>query len=64
LDGLGMGGVMGPGEEDSWRYGKAFFATAILNSVIVFWAADLFWRGVDRRCVGLARSVEGWLCRR
>lgn len=64
LGGLGMSGAMELGGEDSWRYGKAFFVAAVLNSVIVFWAADLFWRGIDRRCVRLARRVEGWLSRK
>jgi hypothetical protein len=60
-----IGGVEGmAGEGDTWRYGKAFFAATVLNAVVAFWVADLFWRGVDRRCVRLARGVEGWVCRR
>jgi hypothetical protein len=60
-----IGGVEGmAGEGDTWRYGKAFFAATVLNAVVAFWVADLFWRGVDRRCVRLARGIEGWVCRR
>ena len=58
--GMRIGGV-GAGE-DSWRYIKAFFVAAVLNVVLVIWVADLFWRGVGRRCVRFARAVERWVC--
>ena len=68
-DAVGMAEMNGRDEVgvegiDNWRYGKAFFAAAVLNAIVVLWAADLFWRAVDRRCVRFARWVEAWLCGR
>ena len=40
-------------------YGKAFVACALINTVVVFWGADLFWRLVDGRAVRWGRWVEG-----
>lgn len=37
----------------------AFWACWVVNVVVVFWAADLFWRVVDGRVPGWGRWVEG-----
>jgi peptidoglycan/LPS O-acetylase OafA/YrhL len=63
--GDGVGGIGGVGiGADEWRYGKAFFVAGVINLVVVLWAADLFWRSVDRPSVRMARKVEGWISRR
>jgi hypothetical protein len=43
------------------RYGKSFLAAAVINVIVVFWAADAFWRAVDGRVVKWGRYVEGWV---
>ncbi|KAN0104229.1 Acyltransferase family domain containing protein [Hyaloscypha variabilis] len=40
-----------------WWHG--FLGAAVVDWVVVFWAADVFWRGVDGRVVGWGRWVEG-----
>jgi hypothetical protein len=45
-------------------YMWAFLGCAVVNVVGVFWVADLFWRGVDGRCVGWGRWVEGLVTER
>lgn len=35
-----------------------FMGAWIVVTGVVVWAADLFWRGVDLRCVALAKWVE------
>ena len=47
-------------EYDAKIYGRAFVVCALLNTVAVFWAADLFWRAVDGRAVRWGRWVEGF----
>lgn len=39
-----------------WR---SLVGCAVVNWVVIFWCADLFWRAVDRRVPGWGRSVEG-----
>lgn len=46
-------------ELDEDLYWRAFWLAGIANAVAVFWAADLFWRGVDGRAVRLGKWVEG-----
>ncbi|KUJ10506.1 uncharacterized protein LY89DRAFT_596299 [Mollisia scopiformis] len=46
-------------EPGSWGFVRAWAAAGIVCTVVVFWATDLFWRGVDRGCVAGARWVEG-----
>jgi peptidoglycan/LPS O-acetylase OafA/YrhL len=46
-------------EYDSKVYGKSFVACALINTVVVFWGADLFWRLVDGRAVRWGRWFEG-----
>lgn len=48
-------------ELDEDLYWRAFWLAGIANAVVVFWAADLFWRGIDGRAVRLGRWVEGLL---
>jgi peptidoglycan/LPS O-acetylase OafA/YrhL len=43
------------------QYMKAFGTCMVINTVVAFWAADLFWRVVDRRSVRWARRVEEWV---
>jgi peptidoglycan/LPS O-acetylase OafA/YrhL len=45
-------------------YGRAFVVCALINTVVVFWAADLFWRLVDGRAVRWGRWVEGLVLER
>jgi peptidoglycan/LPS O-acetylase OafA/YrhL len=46
------------GTVGSGAYAAAFVACGVINIVVVFCAADAFWRVVDRRCVGWGRRVE------
>ena len=50
-----------PEEYGMGRYGRAFLGAGVLNCLVVFWVADLFWRGVDGRVVSWGRAVEGWV---
>jgi len=42
------------------RYLLGFALGSAVLGVTVFWAADLFWRGVDCNAVKLSRRVEEW----
>ncbi|RDL36360.1 uncharacterized protein BP5553_05712 [Venustampulla echinocandica] len=44
---------------DSWHWGAAFIAGGIMNTVLCVWAADIFWRAVDAKSVGLAKWFAG-----
>lgn len=50
--------VIVTGVVNGGTYAAAFVACGVINTVVVFWAADTFWRVVDRRCVGWGRWVE------
>jgi peptidoglycan/LPS O-acetylase OafA/YrhL len=43
----------------SGQWWKALLGCAVLNFVVVFWCADLFWRVVDGRMPRWGRCVEG-----
>lgn len=43
--------------DKAWWMG--LFGCAVINWVVVFWCADLFWRAVDGRTVGWGRWAEG-----
>ena len=45
----------GRGEAKQKLY--AFSVAVVVNSFLCFWAADLFWRGVDAKCIMIARIV-------
>jgi peptidoglycan/LPS O-acetylase OafA/YrhL len=47
----GMGAFVG-----AWALGMVIVGT------VVFWVADLFWRGVDAQAMRFARTLEGWVC--
>lgn len=51
-------------EVDGRTYGKAFLLCVIANTVAVFWAADLFWRIIDGRVIGVGRRIEGLFVRK
>ena len=54
---------VGGGIRNKWATGEGKpFVTAYLIAMMVvaflsFWIADLFWRGVDRKCVTLAKQI-------
>lgn len=48
------------GNEGGYEYAEVFIVACALNTVLCIWIADLFWRGVDRRCVGFARMFAEW----
>jgi peptidoglycan/LPS O-acetylase OafA/YrhL len=45
----------GTGAEEQKLY--AFLVAVVVNSFLCFWAADLFWRGVDTKSLKIARIV-------
>ncbi|GME49711.1 Acyltransferase 3 [Neofusicoccum parvum] len=49
--------VVGYETMTSWLFGFLVGSSVVI--VVVFWAADLFWRVVDMRCVAFARWFEG-----
>jgi peptidoglycan/LPS O-acetylase OafA/YrhL len=46
-------------ECEAGQWWKSLLGCAVVNWVVVFWCADLFWRGVDGRVPGWGRWVEG-----
>ncbi|RAK97890.1 uncharacterized protein BO80DRAFT_319764, partial [Aspergillus ibericus CBS 121593] len=46
------------GVEEVWRYVVGFGGAYVVFVGVVVWIADLFWSGVDRGFVALARRVE------
>jgi peptidoglycan/LPS O-acetylase OafA/YrhL len=47
------------GKETQFQKEMGFGAAFICVTIAVVWSADLFWRGVDKRCVVFARWLEG-----
>lgn len=45
-------------DADSWTYSRWFAVAAVVNTIVCFWLADLFWRFVDLRCVVFAKWLE------
>ncbi|MCJ1356782.1 MAG: hypothetical protein MMC33_006778 [Icmadophila ericetorum] len=46
------------GTKRRWTYNTGFAITSLLLTPVIVWAADLFERGVDARCIKLAKWVE------
>ena len=44
---------------ESGRWWQALLGCAVLNLVVVFWCADIFWRVVDGRVPAWGRWIEG-----
>lgn len=42
------------------RYGVQFACAALINTVVLFWTSDVFWRLVDARAVRATRRLWGW----
>jgi peptidoglycan/LPS O-acetylase OafA/YrhL len=47
------------GRETQFQKEMGFAGGFVVVTIAVVWAADLFSRGVDKRCVALARWFEG-----
>jgi hypothetical protein len=56
--------VIVTGKVGATTYAMAFVACGVINAVVVFWAADAFWRVVDRRSVGWGRWIEEFVSER
>jgi len=50
-------------EPEARVWWNAFWGAAAVDWLVVFWAADLFWRVCDRRVPGWGRWVEGFVGR-
>lgn len=46
------------GKETQFQKELGFMGAFVVVTALVIWSADLFWRGVDNRCVALARWLE------
>jgi peptidoglycan/LPS O-acetylase OafA/YrhL len=46
-------------EISSTTYFVYFVGASLANAILIFWAADLFWRGVDAQAVRFARWFSG-----
>jgi peptidoglycan/LPS O-acetylase OafA/YrhL len=52
-------GTGAPGEMGMWGKELGFGYAFVIVTGVTVWGADLFWRGVDVKCVQLAKWVEG-----
>jgi peptidoglycan/LPS O-acetylase OafA/YrhL len=46
------------GKESMWGKELGWGMAFSIQTVLVIWAADLFWRGIDAKCVSGARWFE------